>query len=394
MTPRPLLVILLALVTACAALGCGDEAPSPVPAPAVTPTASPTLPPPPALLGLEAFYDKYLDAEGIAIVASERVPDEALYRAAATIDEMLADRPDLREAVVAAGARVVVLAPDQLVTEIPEFRDWARQHPDWTTFDGRAMSTVRGLGPTLQVPVTVIAEELLLCYPDQPYRGDVLVHEVAHMVFNLGVAAPRGIGGFRQHVGLLFSQAQQQGLWAHTYAATNADEYWAVAVEAWFNVGGSLNGVDTRAELEAYDPAIARLVREVFGDAELSSSCHLGAYGHTAVKPYVVQGVVLGPDGQPLQGLALWAFDGLNHEGSSWTGADGSFAVLLRNGEFDLALCTMRHGRPAYGGWYSSTSGVTPLREQATAIKVGDVSVTGIVITLPPDHGIEPCLTP
>ena len=393
MVRYPFFVAATALLAACVTLGCGDEAPSPESLLPATPTATPTLPPPPALLGLEG-YQKYLDADGIAVVSSARVPDEALYRVAATIGEMLADSPEIREAVVVSGGRVTVLAEGQPVTEIPEFRYWSRQNPDWTTFDGRAMSTVRGLGPTLQVPVTIIGEELVLCYPDQQYRQDALVHEIAHMVFGLAVAAPAGIGGFRQQVGLLLTQALHKDLWVHTYAATNADEYWAVAVQAWFDVGGSANGVDTRQELLAYDPAIARLVREVFGDATLSSSCHLGAYGHTEVKPYVIQGVVVGPHDEPLPGLVLWAFKGSNHESSSWTGADGSFALLLGSGEFDIALCTTRNGQLVFGGWYSNTVGVTQAREKRTAIVVGDESIADIVIKLPPNHGITACLTP
>ena len=382
------LLVLLAIVAAGASFRCGGDVPSPEPA---TPTASPALGPPPALLGLEPFYQKYLDAGGIPVVSSSDVSDETLVRVAATLDEMLVQRPEMREAIVASGARIAVLAADEPATSLPEYRYRAREDPDWTTFDGRAMSTMRGLGPTRWVPVTVIGEELVLCHPDQSYRQDSLVHEVGHLVLNLGVEAPTGTGGFRQQLGLLLGQALQQGLWVNTYSATNADEYWAVAVQAWFDVGGSLNGVDTREELEAYDPRIARLVQEVFGDATLSSSCYLGAYPDTEVRRYVVQGVVLGPDDVPLSGIVVWAFLGEDVAGASRTDAAGSFTLLASDGEMNIAFCTREGEEVAFGGWHGGEDGLTPWRGEATPVVVSGESVTGMVIKLPADHGITEC---
>ena len=356
-----------------------------------TPTVSPPLGPPPALLGLEPYYQKYLDAGGIPVVSSSNVSDETLFRVAATLDEMLAQRPEMREAIVVSGGRIAVLAADEPLTSLPEYRYRAREDPDWSTFDGRAMSSLRGAGPTRWVPVTAIGEELVLCHPAQSYRQDSLVHEIGHLVLNLGVEAPTGTGGFRQQLGLLLGQALQQGLWVSTYAGSNADEYWAVAVQAWFDVGGSLNGVDTREELEAYDPRVARLVQEVFGDATLSSSCYLGAYPETEIRPYLVQGIVVGPNDEPLAGIVLWAFAGQSHEGSSRTAADGSFVLLARDGELDIAFCTYQNGRATYGGWFGGEHGLTPWREEATPLLVRGESIAGIVIKLPADHGITEC---
>ncbi|MDA7675153.1 hypothetical protein N8583_02130, partial [Akkermansiaceae bacterium] len=47
-------------------------------------------------------------------------------------------------------------------------------------------------------------------------------------------------------------------------------EYWAEAVQSWFGTNREddhdHNHVNTRAELIAYDPAIAKLCAEVFGE--------------------------------------------------------------------------------------------------------------------------------
>ena len=284
-----------------------------------------------------------------------------------------------------------MLAADEPLTSLPEYRYRAREDPDWSTFDGRAMSSLRGAGPTRWVPVTVIGEELVLCHPDQSYRQDSLVHEVGHLVLNLGVEAPTGTGGFRQQLGFLLGQALNQGLWVNTYAATNAGEYWAVAVQAWFDVGGSPNGVDTREELQAYDPRLARLVQGVFGDATLSSSCYLGAYPETDLRPYLVQGIVVGPNDEPLSGIVVWAFFGEGVAGGSRTDADGSFRLFVSDGEMNIAFCTREGEEVAFGGWHGGEDGLTSWREEATPLLVRGESIAGIVIKLPADHGITEC---
>jgi peptidyl-prolyl cis-trans isomerase A (cyclophilin A) len=69
-----------------------------------------------------------------------------------------------------------------------------------------------------------------------------------------------------------WADAKEAGLWRGTYAITNPDEYWAEGVQSWFDDNRENdalhNRVDTRAELVEYDPALAALCREVFGDGE------------------------------------------------------------------------------------------------------------------------------
>ena len=63
-----------------------------------------------------------------------------------------------------------------------------------------------------------------------------------------------------------------QGKWKNTYAATNRMEYWAVGVQAYFNVGGKgpehgdgiFNHVNNRYDLYHYDPNLYALINEAF----------------------------------------------------------------------------------------------------------------------------------
>ena len=56
---------------------------------------------PPASLGLDPFYAKYVEASGYPIIASAAVNDYALLEAAYLVDMMLARRPDVRAAILA-----------------------------------------------------------------------------------------------------------------------------------------------------------------------------------------------------------------------------------------------------------------------------------------------------
>ena len=59
-------------------------------------------------------------------------------------------------------------------------------------------------------------------------------------------------------------------MWKGTYAGSNSGEYWAEGVQSWFDTNrqndSQHNHVDTREELKAYDPELAKLCNEVFGD--------------------------------------------------------------------------------------------------------------------------------
>jgi hypothetical protein len=54
----------------------------------------------PASLGVNPFYTKYVDAQGIPVISSDKVPDDALLVARDIINSMLAKRPDLRASMI------------------------------------------------------------------------------------------------------------------------------------------------------------------------------------------------------------------------------------------------------------------------------------------------------
>ena len=73
-------------------------------------------------LKLDPFYAKYLDAGGLPVLSSAKVSDAGLVEAAFLINQMLANRDDVRQAMIERNVRFVVMAPDEMTTDVPEQR--------------------------------------------------------------------------------------------------------------------------------------------------------------------------------------------------------------------------------------------------------------------------------
>lgn len=208
-------------------------------------------------LALDPFYQKLASAGGFPIVASARVADAALLEAAWIIDRMLQHRPEVRQELIRHKTRLCIMAPDEFTTDLPDF---AKLEPKFY-WDRRA----RGLGGDVSLSC---GEENLLLYPGDPYAAEnILIHEFAHTI---DAALRRIDPTFGERLETAFREAREAGLWKGAYAGTNPSEYWAEGVQCWFDNNRENdrehNQVNTRAELKAYDPALAELVQGMFGD--------------------------------------------------------------------------------------------------------------------------------
>jgi cyclophilin family peptidyl-prolyl cis-trans isomerase len=210
---------------------------------------------------LASFYHKSVMVGSLPIVGSDGVSDAALLEAAWIVEHLLGDRDDILDAMAGQQVRLVVMAYDEFTTDVPEH---AHLEPA-VYWDRRA----RGLGATPEAPAVSCAEENLLGFSDDPYKQEnILIHEFAHAIHSMGLnrVDPTFEGRLRE----AYDSAQQRGLWRGTYAITSPAEYWAEAVQSWFDDNRENdalhNRVDTRAELNEYDPQLAALCSEVFGD--------------------------------------------------------------------------------------------------------------------------------
>ena len=219
---------------------------------------------PPSELKLPAFYKKYVSADGYPIVSSGKVNDYALKEAAYLANMMLANRPDVRKAMIAGGSRLVIMAHDEFTTDVPE-HSHMKPKDFW---DARA----RGLGGSRRDPVCSCGEENLLGFKGDPYHAEnILIHEFAHNIHLRGMVVVDLT--FDDRLKTAYERTMKAGLWKTKYASVNHAEYFAEGVQSWFNNNRppdhDHNHVDTRAELREYDPALADLCEEVFGDTKL-----------------------------------------------------------------------------------------------------------------------------
>ena len=216
----------------------------------------------PKRLNLPSFYKKSTHVNGFPIVSSEKVSNYALKEAAHLVDQMIGHRQDIIDNLIRRNCRLVVMAHNEFTTQVPE-----HSHLSPSKFwDRRA----RGLGSSRTDPVVSCAEENLLCYPGDPYSTEnILIHEFAHAVHLNGIFDIDPT--FDKRLAAAYEAALANGLWKGKYASKNKAEYWAEGVQSWFNTNRppdhDHNHVDTREELKAYDPELAKLVKEIFGDA-------------------------------------------------------------------------------------------------------------------------------
>jgi hypothetical protein len=215
---------------------------------------------------LDAFYTKVLNADGLVILGSDEVPDEAFLEAGHLIDHVLKGRDDIREAIAKAQIRLVIMNQDQFTTDVPEHARLANHEKGKDWWDRRA----RGLGATGYRTAMSVGVENLLQYKGDPYHDEsILIHEFAHVIDDVGLAAIDK--AFEEKLANCYQLAMKEDLWEGGYGRTNRSEYWAELVQIWFfcnppKARHDHTDINTREELKTYDPRAYKLLEEVFGD--------------------------------------------------------------------------------------------------------------------------------
>ena len=380
---------------------------------ATLPVARQRVAHPPAHLGLDPYYRKYLDAAGIPVVASADVDDAELYHAHDIILAMLSNRPDLLAAMSANRYRVIIYEHDGCrgPYQVPELRD---DLPPGSCTRTTGIASLTGRANRFTGEFVLVIESIGVAPATLPYCNFIFVHEFAHLIdytLSFRLPGPNVFDPlFEPRVRNAYNAALAAGLYQDAYAATDWREYWAEAVTFWFLPDMLTGQVRTPAhvsKLADYDPAIATLVGEVFGNADLPDCNPVH---------FRVLGTVTGPQGDPLAGVTVVANVRVVPRISPYfwhftketlpTRADGAYAlavskprlarvrrlVLRETGESDLnthfilGVAAGPNGAcPA--GYLNSAGGKVeniPARSAARfAIPDGDLS--GIALTLAPN---------
>ena len=230
---------------------------------------------PPDSLHLDPFYTKYVDVNGLPLISSWRVPDSAFVAAHRTLYAMtcMLDSQIL-DTMIKSNARVAIMARYEGTTDLPEHHYLVNDTS--LNWDLRA----RGLGGTVDEPLTSCAEENVLGYQIDKYHAeDILVHEFSHAIHCIGII--QVYPDFNKRLQKLYDKAMKSGIIEGTYRTSTIEEYWAEAVQDWFNVNaemphpdGKHNWCNTREELKQLDPDLYALLREFFPETDISISKH------------------------------------------------------------------------------------------------------------------------
>lgn len=209
---------------------------------------------------LDPFYEQVVILESFPILASKKVSPYAVKEAAWIVRSMVGKRIDILQALAKSKCRIAVMGVGEVTLDVPEHSD-LRPPERWNQY--------RGLGATRWRPAASCAEENMLCCPGDPYfTENILVHEFAHAIHLM--ALNKIDRTFDARLEKAYKKSLAEGKWKETYAGRHYHEYWAEGVQSWFGTNRQNdkihNHVDTRKELKAYDPRLAALCEEIFGE--------------------------------------------------------------------------------------------------------------------------------
>jgi hypothetical protein len=241
----------------------------------------PNVVPPPLQFHVPPYYTKFTWAREFPVVGRQ-ASDAALLKANETIRKMFAYRHDILKALIADGAKLVVLGPQERLVDLPEYPNLRLS----TNFDAGA----RFLDYTPASKLMVVSEENVLGDPRAALVGDCLViREFAKALHHVAGTRPvdpnwdnrgRDVQQYELRVKRLDVQFDQQlqeaysaaisaGRWKGTSAVHDRVEYWAAGVLAFFDAAGqdaapndAPHPIASREALQAYDATLYNLVNE------------------------------------------------------------------------------------------------------------------------------------
>ncbi|WP_324827217.1 glycoside hydrolase [Qipengyuania zhejiangensis] len=236
---------------------------------------------PPARLSADPFYAKSVSANGIPILSSAQVADEALLAARDMVRGIFAHRPELAKWLAVNDYRVAIIGVDEALLDLPENANWTKpafDDPRLTRCERKLYDTrigrlsdreywdnrARAIGGER----TVGSQEDVLGLPVSRYYGEtIFVHEMGHNVlFAIQAVDP----ALYAKVEAAYANALATDLWLNEYTTTTMQEYWAEGTQFWFDSNRlqAFDGVRIldHQDLKSYDTQLYAALAEAYGD--------------------------------------------------------------------------------------------------------------------------------
>jgi hypothetical protein len=242
----------------------------------------PTVLAPPAKFNIDPYFTKFTWARELPVVG-RGASDDALLKANDTIRKMFAYRHDVLKALINDGVKLVVLAPDESLADLPEYAALARNRD----FD----SLARDYRYSPDGKLLVVDEANVLADPQAANAcDDQVIAVMADAAYRLTATRPedsnwekrgRDVQQYELRVERLderfgkqlderFTAATEAGKWQSTPAAEGPTAYWTAGVLAYFDAAGqnaqpadAAKPIRTREALKAYDPDLYELVHQM-----------------------------------------------------------------------------------------------------------------------------------
>jgi alpha-glucosidase len=240
----------------------------------------PNVEKPPAKFRINPYYTKFTWAREFTVLG-HRASDEALLKANDIIRRMFAYRHDILKALIADGVKLVVLGPEEGLSDLPEYKQKAVENLD---------HTARFMEYSPQTKLMVVAQENVLGDLNDPYTSESqLIRVFAKALYYVTGTRPvdpnwenRGRNvqqyelriqrmdiRFDQKLKGLYEKAMNGNLWKGTNAVHNHVEYWTMGVLTYFDATGGIaspndadHPITTREMLKEYDSGLFALVEE------------------------------------------------------------------------------------------------------------------------------------
>jgi alpha-glucosidase len=240
----------------------------------------PNVEAPPAKFHIDPFYTKCTWAREFTVLG-RGASDEALLKANDTIRKMFAYRHDILKALIADGVKLVVLGPNERLSDLPEYKK----------LEGKGLDhMVRFLDYSSEVKLLVVAQENVLGdLRGKPYGTECqIIRAFAKAIYH--VTGTRAVDTewekrcdlqqyelrvqrmdvrFDRKLKTLYDAAMSKGRWKGTTAVHGRVEYWTAGVLAYFDAVGqgippddAAEAIATRETLKRYDPDLFSLVDE------------------------------------------------------------------------------------------------------------------------------------
>ena len=232
----------------------------------------------------EAFYTKYIDAGGIAIIANAGVEDRYLHEARRVVLVMTSRYPVLRERFLSRHGRYYLI----LIQPIQEdLERWSFPLPEHN-----GIKVLPGCNAGVYWKLESVIGHCFAPVIRYPYELRTFIHEFAHALKNeIGLLQPdltdrawleEGVfmpldealklsPGFGDRLEHAYNTAYAQGTWKGEYANVNYEEYWAEGVEKWFYDIGPGREFETYEAFFERDPLLAALLDEWFPRVSFST---------------------------------------------------------------------------------------------------------------------------